>query len=521
MMSKGSLPNADALEPTLPKKYLLKTLGCKANLYDSQLIEAELQKRGWVAADSDSEEAGLVDLAIVNSCTVTDEADRQSRKMATRLGKVQQKAKVVLTGCGAEVDPEKLSKTPGVDYIIGNQNKPSLVDLVLQAIDGSESLSNYTDSQNLKQATVLGGVENYGEMISRHPMDRDWPAPEKSFFTPPAGHEGEAARTRAFLKIQEGCNSFCTYCVIPYGRGPNRSLRIPEVVQQVKTLVSQGVREVVVTGTNIGDYGTDWAPTLQHVELFKAILAETSLERLRVSSLDPTEITPDLIELMKRDTRLCPHFHVSLQSVPTRVLRTMKRKYGFEEVKACLDAIAEIPAPAGGVFVGMDIITGFPTESREEFDWGVEQLKQLQWSRLHVFPYSERSGTPATRLKPSVPHAERVRRGKVLRELSFERLKSLHERTLAELKKSSRPLQRILLEGGVKAPDGRIRWIAGYTPNYLRVLLPLAQQEVPHGAEADFIAKWSNQIVDALPLELVLDRDSGDIAIGAKWLSRG
>jgi len=500
------------------KRYLLKTLGCKANLYDSQLIEAELQKRGWVAADPQSEDAGQVDLAIVNSCTVTDEADRQSRKMATRLGKVQPNAKVVLTGCGAEVEPEKLSKTPGVHYIVGNQSKPSLVEFVLKAIEARIETAESIDSQNLTQAVVLGGVENYREMISRHPMDRDWPAPEKSFFTPPAGHEGGAARTRAFLKIQEGCNSFCTYCVIPYGRGPNRSLRIPEVVQQVKTLVAQGVREVVVTGTNIGDYGTDWAPTLQHVELFKAILAETSLERLRVSSLDPTEVTPELIELMSRDPRLCPHFHVSLQSAHTRVLRAMKRKYGFDEVKSCLDTISELPAPSGGVFVGMDIITGFPTESQDEFDWGVEQLKQLYWSRLHVFPYSERSGTPATRLQPSVPQAERVRRAKVLRDLSFERLKSIHEKALLELKKSARPLQRILLEGGVKAPDGRVRWIAGYTPNYIRVLLPLAEHVVPQGAEAEFIAKWSNQIVDALPMELALDRESGDIAVISSWL---
>jgi threonylcarbamoyladenosine tRNA methylthiotransferase MtaB len=499
-----------------PKRYLLKTLGCKANLYDSQLIEAELQKRGWLPAEMEGDDdAGSVDLAIVNSCTVTDEADRQSRKMASRLGKLQPAAKVVLTGCGAEVEPEKLSQTPGVDFIVGNQSKPSLVELVLAAIDQEEKTEPESlTSQNQRRAQVLGGVENYGEMLSRHPIDREWPAPEKSFFTPPVGHEGEAARTRAFLKIQEGCNAFCTYCVIPYGRGPNRSLPIGDVVQQVKTLVSQGVREVVVTGTNIGDYGTDWAPSLQHVELFKAILGETGLERLRVSSLDPTEVTPSLLELMRRDPRLCSHFHVSLQSPHSRVLRAMKRKYAFEQVKDCLDEISEIPAQAGGVFVGMDIITGFPTETEEEFEWGVEVLKQLYWSRLHVFPYSERSGTPATRLKPSVPLSERVRRSKVLRDLSFERLKMIHEELLSELKKSGRPLQNILLENGVKGPDGQVRWVAGYTPNYIRVLLPLASAP---GEKADQASHWSNQVVDALPGELVLDRDSGDIALVGRW----
>jgi tRNA A37 methylthiotransferase MiaB len=192
----------------------------------------------------------------------------------------------------------------------------------------------------------------------------------------------------------------------------------------------------------------------------------------------------------------------------------MKRKYAFEQVKDCLDAISEIPAQAGGVFVGMDIITGFPTETEEEFEWGVEALKQLYWSRLHVLPYSERSGTPATRLKPSVPPSERVRRSKVLRELSFARLKMIHEELLSELKKSGRPLQNILLESGVKAPDGQVRWVAGYTPNYIRVLLPLASAP---GEKADHASHWSNQVVDALPGELVLDRDSGDIALVGRW----
>jgi MiaB/RimO family radical SAM methylthiotransferase len=398
---------------------------------------------------------------------------------------------------------------------VGNQSKPSLVELVLAAIDSQEmSVPAAIDSQNHGGAIVLGGVQSYGQMTSRHPMDREWPSPEKSFFTPPAGHEGEASRTRAFLKIQEGCNSFCTYCVIPYGRGPNRSLRIPEVVEQVRALVAQGVREVVVTGTNIGDYGTDWAEGLQHVELFRSILAETKLERLRVSSLDPTEVTPELRALMTSEPRLVPHYHVSLQSPHSRVLRAMKRKYAAEQVEACLTAISEIPAPAGGVFVGMDVITGFPSETQEEFDGGVEALRRLPWSRLHVFPYSEREGTPATRLKPVVPKDERVRRAKVLRELSFERLKNLHEQALEQLKHSGRPLQSILLEGGVKAPDGQIRWIAGYTPNYLRVLLPLKRED----GSVRTVEGLSNQIVDALPGELVLDRDSGDIAILGRWL---
>ena len=292
-------------------RYLLKTLGCKANLYDSQLLESELQKKGWLAADLKS--GADADLCIINSCTVTDEADKQSRKLATRLLKDHPRAKVVITGCAAEVDPELMAETPGIHYVVGNRDKPDLVNLVLASISGKV------------ESGILGRAANYDEMLSRHPIDREWATPEAAFMVPPARHRGEAGRTRTFLKIQEGCNSFCTYCVIPYGRGPSRSLGISEIVSQVNELVGQGVQEVVITGTNVGDYGIDWNSKPAVTELFEAIFAETDLPRLRVSSLDPTEITPELFALMRREPRFQPHFHVSLQSPHSKILKLMKR----------------------------------------------------------------------------------------------------------------------------------------------------------------------------------------------------
>ena len=183
-------------------------------------------------------------------------------------------------------------------------------------------------------------------MLSRHPIDRDWYG-EEGFLTPPVHLEGHSAKTRAFLKIQEGCNSFCTYCIIPYGRGPSRSVRPRELIEQIHTLVSQGIREVVITGTNVGDYGADWVPegtpqSAPLVEFFRLILAETKLERLRVSSLDPVEITPELMALVETDSRFCPHFHVSLQSAHSRTLRMMKRKYSTAEVRRCLETIEKL-----------------------------------------------------------------------------------------------------------------------------------------------------------------------------------
>ena len=350
--------------PNSNSTYIVKTLGCKANLYDSQLIEAELQKRGWTPVAN----GGNPGLCIVNSCTVTDEADRQSRKTAARLSRDNPATRVVVTGCAAEIDPERLAQSKGIDYVIGNRNKPDLVEIILQK---TASRSLETDSQNLprERAEILGQTQGFTEMLSRHPMDRDWYG-EEGFLTPPVHLEGHSAKTRAFLKIQEGCNSFCTYCIIPYGRGPSRSVRPRELIEQIRALVSQGIREVVITGTNVGDYGTDWTPegtpqSVPLVELFRMILSETGLERLRVSSLDPVEITPELRALAQSNSRFCPHFHVSLQSAHSRTLRMMKRKYATSEVRRCLESIAGLRAPVGGVFVGMDIITGFPGETDE------------------------------------------------------------------------------------------------------------------------------------------------------------
>ncbi|MBL7715763.1 MAG: tRNA (N(6)-L-threonylcarbamoyladenosine(37)-C(2))-methylthiotransferase MtaB [Bdellovibrionales bacterium] len=468
-------------------KFVVKTLGCKANLTDSQMIEAELLGRGWrAAAETDGRTESDVDLCIVNSCTVTDEADRQSRKMASRLGRDYPNAKIVITGCSAEVDPERLKNSKGIHYVVGNRDKPKLVDLVLN-----------TPQQRAK-AEVLGEATGYTEMLSRHPMDREWPMPSSDALPDP--EEGASARTRAFIKIQDGCNSFCTYCVIPYGRGPSRSLKIEEVVQQVKGLVLAGYREAVITGINIGDYGMDWSGSLQIEALVRAILKETHLERIRISSLDPTEITPGLLALMEEERRLCPHFHVSLQSPHSKILRLMKRKYAWEQVEQKLGQIEKLgrrlkeKGVPGGVFVGMDLITGFPGETEEDFEATVQLLKGLYWSRLHVFPYSERAGTPATRLPGKVSPEEKARRAAILRQLSFERLQA-HMGT----PDSKTWVSGVLLEGLVRGPDGSKNWLSGYSPSYQRFLVP---------ARAD----WSNRVVNLRPERIYSDAGSGDVS---------
>ncbi|MFN7685535.1 MAG: tRNA (N(6)-L-threonylcarbamoyladenosine(37)-C(2))-methylthiotransferase MtaB [Oligoflexia bacterium] len=453
--------------------YLVKTLGCKANLADSQRLEADLRARGWVPANHEAE----AELCIVNSCTVTDEADRQSRRLASRMISRNPNAVVVMTGCAAEVDPEKLATTRGVAYVVGNSDKSRLVDLVLAASQRARS----RDESSSLGGEVLGQVRNYEQMSSRHPMDREWPAMDLE--SPPERVRGT---TRGFLKIQEGCNSFCTYCVIPYGRGPARSLPSKALISRVQEMVAAGTREVVLTGTNLGDYGADWSeaslwvPGLELERLVQAILEKTTVERLRLGSLDPTEITDGLIELAASSHgRLCPHFHVSLQSPLSRILRLMKRKYSSVEVERTLQKIsARLP----DAFIGMDVITGFPGETSTDFEATVQALERLPWTRLHVFPYSERAGTPATRLPGSVAQAERLLRARRLSALSQAR-----QRQWVFEQKKSGWLGPVLFERPARwGGDKKMYW-SGYTPNYLRVLFAVQP-------EGDDFSYWNQQV---------------------------
>ncbi len=444
----------------MERRYFIRTLGCKANVYDSQQIETELRKLGWTAVRDELQ----ADLCIINTCTVTDEADREGRRIAARLGKVNPEARIVITGCSAEVAPERMAEVKNVHYVVSNRDKKRLVELVLQAAE---------ETARHRAGVLLGNARGYEAMTSRHSDDREWPdlAVERL-------PDGDHHRTRAFLKVQEGCNAFCTYCIIPYGRGPSRSLSVREVLERVRRLVDSGVREIVVTGTNIGHFGKN--PPESLLELIQEILDKTSLERLRLSSLHPKEITPGLTELVARSGRLCPHFHVSLQSPHTRVLRGMKRTYTTEDVAECLERIARIPVQPGGVFVGMDVIAGFPGETEMEFGESLKTLESLPWTQLHVFPYSEREGTPATRMSGKVSQEEKTRRAKLLRDLGFQRLTEVHERALKDSRQLTQPVGQILIEGDTRAPDGSTGWVGGYTPNYFRILVPASDRFKPN-----------------------------------------
>jgi len=436
------------------RTYRVSTLGCKANLFDSQRIETELQKRGWTAAGADV----AADVCVVNSCTVTDEADRQSRKMAARLFRENPRARVVLTGCGAEIEPERLRNSPGIHYVIGNRDKQQL----------AQKIEELFTSENRVEIKDDGGVWiGTTEFRSRHDEKLIWPevdSPTAEDFALVGG--AASSTTRAFIKVQEGCNHFCTYCIIPYARGPARSLTIDEVIAQVRAIEAQGYPEVVLTGTNLGDYGTDLGIAEAgdgsgFAQLVAAILRETSIPQLRLSSLDPVELRPEIFELLATERRLAPHIHLSAQAFQDRILRRMKRKYGVRELSEALRKLGEIVNPDGyRIFVGMDLITGFPGEGESEFLESMENLRSHPWGRLHVFPYSERMGTPATRLDAPVRREVRVERSRILGQLSVERYTEWAREEMQRL-----PIwPRVLLEKG-SHNHKRV----GYSPNYLRV----------------------------------------------------
>lgn len=365
-------------------KYQVHTFGCKVNTYDAGLIQKNLNASGFAPVVSGEKNARI---HVLNTCAVTAEATKEAVRYIRRLKVKDPFCTVVVTGCAAQVDTGSFSSLPGADLIVANSHKGSLPDLLSKHFRGELTEKVFKSNIFKKEDLEAGG-----------------------------GIEKE--HTRTFLKIQDGCNSFCTYCIIPYARGKSRSIPVADLVNRINDLYAQGSREVVLTGVHIGDYEDKVGDKTYVMEdLIENLLAKTKVPRFRLASLEPVEVSERLLDLYQ-DSRLCPHFHMSIQSANTDVLFHMKRKYTQADVQKSLRAIADrVP----GSFVGMDVITGFPTETDEQFQDTYDCLKDLPWTKLHVFPYSERQGTRAAAMDVSVyPHV-RAERAARLRDLSIAR----------------------------------------------------------------------------------------------------
>lgn len=374
-----------------PVKYKVHTFGCKVNTYDSSLIGQNLNRNGFATT---SEKIGV---HVLNTCAVTAEATREAVRLARKLKASDPFCTVVVTGCAAQVDTDSFSQLPGVDLVIANSHKSELPFILNQFFKGEIKDKVFKTNIFKKEDLEPGGGD-------------------------------EQNHTRAFLKIQDGCNSFCTYCVIPFARGKSRSLSVDHLVQRIQQFHNQGIQEVVLTGVHIGDY-EDGSSRLE--DLLENILKRTQMARIRLTSLEPVEVTERLLNLFDNE-RMCPHFHMSIQSANTDVLKNMKRQYGQDDV---IKALNEIHRRFPAAFVGMDVIVGFPTETHEQFEDTYLTLAKLPWTRIHVFPYSERPGTFATRLKNVVSEKELQLRALRLRELSLSRYQELAAQQTGQTKK--------------------------------------------------------------------------------------
>ena len=385
--------------------FCIEQFGCRATQADGAALERQLLERGCTSARN----ASAADIVVVNTCTVTASADAQARDAIRKLHAANPSVPFVVTGCYAQRAPEELRQLPGVAWVVGNSHKPQIPDLV-EALsvekgparsDGFFPLSAISPASpaETRQAAevLLGDIFDQQTLLS----------------SPVFGGEGN--HTRPTLKIQDGCNSRCSFCVIPFVRGRSRSLPPDTVIRELQKLSQSGYREIVLSGINLGTYGRDLSPRFEFEDLFRRILDDTSVERLRISSIEPMDVTQDLVELFASTERLAQHFHMPLQSASDCILAVMHRWYRAEHYARRVELIHERLSNAA---IGADVIAGFPGETEDDHAATLAFIEALPFTYLHVFSYSKRPGTRAASLPNHVPGSIIKRRARELRALS-------------------------------------------------------------------------------------------------------
>jgi len=396
------------------------TLGCKLNFAETSTLARQLKEGGFSKVDFD---AGP-DLYVINTCSVTDNADKECRHLVRRALSTNPDAFVAVIGCYAQLKPEEIASIEGVDIVLGANEKFNLLQFL--------------------------GELNKKEHASIHSCEIEQVVDFKSSYS--AGD-----RTRAFLKVQDGCDYTCSYCTIPKARGFSRSDTMENIVRQAKEIASLGIREIVLTGVNIGDFGLNLTTGQRHetfLDLIRALDVLEGIDRFRISSIEPNLLTDEIIEFVANSRLFVPHFHIPLQSGSDRILKLMRRRY-LRQVY--IERVNKIKQLLPHACIGVDVIVGFPSETDEDFHDTYTFLSDLDISYLHVFTYSEREGTDAPEISPAVPMNIRKQRNKMLRILSAKK-----QRAFYELHQNS--TRTVLLESEIK--DGKVY---GHTDNYLRV----------------------------------------------------
>ena len=406
------------------KKVAFYTLGCKLNFSETSTIARDFQNEGFERVDFEE----IADIYVINTCSVTDNADKQFKQIVKKAMKLNDKAFVAAVGCYAQLKPEELAAVDGVDLVLGATEKFKITDYIN---DLSKNDMGEVHSCEIEEADFYVGSYSIGD------------------------------RTRAFLKVQDGCDYKCTYCTIPLARGISRSDALENVLKNAKEISEQGIKEIVLTGVNIGDYGKGEFGNKKHehtfLDLVKALDEVEGIERLRISSIEPNLLKNETIEFVSQSRTFVPHFHIPLQSGSNDILKKMKRRYMRELYSERVAKIREVMPHA---CIGVDVIVGFPGETDEHFLETYHFLNDLDISYLHVFTYSERDNTEAVEMDGVVPMNVRSKRSKMLRGLSVKKRRAFYESQIGTNR-------TVLFEG-----ENKEGYIHGFTENYVKVKTP-------------------------------------------------
>ncbi len=424
------------------KTVAFHTLGCKVNQYETEAMEELFENKGYDIVESEA----LADIYVINTCTVTNLSDRKSRQFIRKAKKINKNSIVVVVGCYSQVSPDEVAGIEGVDVIIGTSERHKIVELCEQAKENNEVIN------------IVRSIKNQDEFekIDVHDIK---------------------SKTRAYIKIQDGCNQYCTYCIIPYARGPIRSRQLEDIIHETEILAGAGFKEVILTGIHVASYGKD-LENINLKEVLKSIGKIKGIERIRLSSLEPNLIDQDFMETIMGIRQICNHFHLSLQSGSNSVLKRMNRKYTTEEFKEKIDLIRKYMPNAG---ITTDIIVGFPGETNEEFHETLEFVKKIKFSKIHVFKYSIREGTPAAKYKDQINGLVKNKRSEELIELGDKLTREFNNNFI-------NTTLNVLYEEMSKVDE---RAFEGYTTNYIRVRGRMEKIESPIGNLCD------TKIIDA------------------------
>ena len=411
------------------KKVAFYTLGCKVNQYETNAMIEQFIKKGYEIVNFEEK----ADIYIINTCTVTNMADRKSRQMLRRVKEINNEALVVACGCYAQVAKEELEKIPEIDLIYGTNEKNKIADYI----------------ENVPLGTFPNGTSvTFGNINNSKVTDVMY---QKEFLD--FGTTLYTEKTRAVIKVQDGCDRFCSYCIIPYARGHVRSRKVESVIEEIKEIAKEGIKEVVITGIHVASYGKDFKEDIKLIDLLEKVNEVEGIERIRLGSIEPTIITEEFLERLTKLEKICDHFHLSLQSGCDETLKRMNRRYKAEEFA---ESTKLLKKAYPNVALTTDIIVGFPGETDEEFEKTYNFLKEIDFYKMHIFKYSQRKGTKAAVMPNQIDGNIKEQRSRRLIELSDENEKRHNEKYIGKKVK-------VLFE------EKEGEYIKGHTTNYFDI----------------------------------------------------